>query len=67
MRAAHLARGTYPPAAGRPWTPEENALLGTMLDREVGDKIGRAGKDVAVHRKRLGILSYRKRMANANR
>jgi hypothetical protein len=32
MSGAHRARGTKPPAAGRPWEQEENALLGTMPD-----------------------------------
>lgn len=34
MSASHRRRGTRPPAAGRPWTPEEDALLGKVNDAE---------------------------------
>jgi hypothetical protein len=47
-------------------TPEENALLGTT-DREVGERTGRLPVNVAAHWKLLGIVSYRKRIANAHR
>ncbi len=38
MSEAHRVRGTRPPAAGRPWEPEEDALLGTMPDEEVAQR-----------------------------
>jgi hypothetical protein len=41
MSEAQRARGTRPPAAGRSWEPEEDALLGTMPDQEVAQRIGR--------------------------
>lgn len=43
--------------AGQPttWTPEEDALLGTMTDRHVARVLGRATNAVATRRSRLGI------------
>jgi hypothetical protein len=37
--ARHI-RGHYP--GGRPWTPEEDALLGTLPDGEVAERLGRS-------------------------
>jgi hypothetical protein len=59
MSEAQRRRGAYPPAAGRPFTPEENALLGTAIDREIGERIGRDYKTVQARRKRLGIVAFR--------
>ncbi len=42
MSEAQRARGTRPPKAGRPWEPEEVALLGTMPDDEVAQRTGRS-------------------------
>jgi Ni/Co efflux regulator RcnB len=58
MSAAHRRRGTRPPAAGQPWTMEEEALLGINPDRIIAGRVGRRWKAVARHRKALGIPSY---------
>lgn len=55
MSEAHKARGTKPPGVGIPWTPEEDALLGTMPDRDVAAKLGRSARSVWDRRQRLGI------------
>jgi hypothetical protein len=60
MSAAHQRRGTRPPKAGRPWTAEEIALLGTMPDEEVTARTGRTLQAVRSHRQLLGILSVRR-------
>jgi predicted transcriptional regulator len=61
MREAAKRRGAYPPAAGRPFTPEEDALLGTATDREVAAKLDRDQKTIHARRKRLGIPAFVKR------
>jgi hypothetical protein len=62
MSEAHKRRGTRPPAAGRPWTPEEDALLGTMPDSEVAQRTSRTPGAVAGRRVALDIDGfYRKR------
>ena len=61
MSEAARSRGAYPPAAGRPFTPEEDALLGTMTDKEVAQVTGRHVMSIAQRRIRLGIESFRKR------
>ena len=66
MSEAHKKRGTWPPAAGRPWTPEEDALLGTMPDPEVARRTGRTPGGVQVRRAELDIDGfYRKRRRKA--
>jgi hypothetical protein len=47
---AHKSRGTWPPSAGRPWMPWEDALLGVVSDAEVAQRTGRTV--VAVYRRR---------------
>jgi DNA-binding Xre family transcriptional regulator len=42
----------------RPWTAEEEQLLGTMTDAEVAQRIGRAVANVGIHRRGLGIPAY---------
>ena len=39
------------------WTPEEEALLGTMPDAEVAERTGRTVEAVRCHRKQLGIVN----------
>jgi hypothetical protein len=53
MSVAQRARGVCQRGTGKPYTPEENALLGTVLDREAAAKTGRELKTVAARRKRL--------------
>src|SRR5581483_11332512 len=60
MSEAHRRRGTRPPKAGRPWTAEEEALLGTMTDRDVGVRTGRSPATVYARRAELGIPSFRR-------
>ena len=59
MREARERRGYHAPN-GRPFTPEEDAILGTAPDKEVAAKVGRHVITIAVRRKRLGIPSFRK-------
>ena len=62
MSEAHRRRGTQPPAMkGPPWTPEEDALLGTMRDRDVADRIGRSEGAVADRRYVLDVSPFVKR------
>jgi hypothetical protein len=42
-------------AGKRPWLPEEDALLGTMTDREVARRLGRTKAAVTARRERKGI------------
>jgi hypothetical protein len=42
MSEAHKRRGTRPPAAGRPWTPAEDALVRTLPPAEAARRTGRA-------------------------
>src|SRR5262249_7302114 len=58
MSARHKARGTIPPAAGVPWTTEEDALLGTMPDEAVAKKTGRTACAVEARRQLLRIRKY---------
>ena len=62
MSEAHKKRGTRPPAAGRPWTLEEDAQLGTMPDADAARRTGRSEEAVQERRAALGIDGfYRKR------
>ncbi len=45
---------------GKPFTAEEDALIGTMTDVAVAAIIGRRSSTIAGRRKRLGIASFRK-------
>jgi len=42
----------------RPWTPEEDALIGTDRDRVVAERLGRSVKAVQMRRFAMGIPSY---------
>ncbi len=42
------------------WTPEDDALLGTMSDAEVGERLGRSEKAAFARRNRLGIHAVRR-------
>jgi hypothetical protein len=42
MSAAHKRRGTRPPKAGSPWTPEEDELVRTLPPVEVAERTGRS-------------------------
>ena len=43
----------------RSWTPEEDALLGTMFDAEVVTRTRRSVREVYARRRQLGIPAYK--------
>jgi len=45
-------------------TPEEDALLGTMTDREVAKRIGREESAVSARRYRVNVAAFVKRKPN---
>jgi hypothetical protein len=47
---------------GRAWRPEEDAMLGTDIDRAVAQALGRTWGAVCCRRERLGIQSFRRRI-----
>jgi hypothetical protein len=49
-------RGTQPQL--RPWTAEEEQLLGAVTDAKVAQRIARAVANVGIHRRGLGIPAY---------
>jgi hypothetical protein len=61
---ADAPAGLLFPAAGRtkkgtrPWLPQDEALLGTMADRDVADRLGRSVTAVCVRRQQLKIPSH---------
>ena len=56
------ARGYYQHSQ-RIWTPEEEALLGTMPDPAVAEKLGRPLKTVGMWRRRIGIPAFNTRQS----
>lgn len=42
----------------RTWTPEEDALLGTLTDREVAARIGAAWLTIKKRREKLGVAPH---------
>lgn len=44
---------------GKPWTDAEDALLGTMSDGKLGDKLGRSEQGVFTRRRRLDIPPFK--------
>jgi hypothetical protein len=55
MSAAHRARGTRPPAAGEPWTGDEDELLRTLPAPEVVRRTGRTLSAVYSRRNKLAL------------
>jgi len=55
MSAAHRQRGTKPPAAGRAWTAEEDALVRQLDPAEVVARTGRTLPAVYTRRSQLGL------------
>lgn len=54
MSAAHKARGTRPPKAGRPWTVEEDAIVRASSGKQAAAKLkGRTLNAVWIRRSRL--------------
>ena len=56
IRAHCHQKGIATPPQTRPWTPEEDRLLGTASDAEIARKIGRCFWPVCERRQALGIL-----------
>jgi len=61
MSATHRARGTRPPNVGRAWTPEEDALLGTLPAAEAARRTGRTLPAVYDRRHDLRLPGGRRR------
>jgi len=61
MREAAKRRGAWPPAAGRPWTAEEDRLLRTLPAMEVALRTGRTLTAVYSRRTVLGMPDGRTR------
>ena len=61
MSEAHKRRGTRPPAAGRPWTADEDELLSTLPAAEVARRTGRTLTAVYNRRIDLGMPAGRRR------
>lgn len=55
VRAANLRRGARPPAAGKPWTAEEDEAVRTLAPKEVAQRTGRTLKSVYDRRRALGL------------
>src|SRR5437867_12968044 len=63
MSETHKRLGTRPPAAGVPWTADEEALLGTMKDREVAERTGRTESAVSSRRYVFNVAAFTNRKA----
>jgi hypothetical protein len=61
MSEAHKRRGTRPPAAGVPWKADEDALLGTMKDKDIAARTGRTESAVSDRRYVLGVPAFVRR------
>jgi hypothetical protein len=61
MSETHKRRGTWPAAAGRPWSEDELALLRTLLPKEVVKRTDRTYSAVTAMRFMLGLSRGRKR------
>ncbi len=55
MSEAHKRRGTKAPAAGRPWTPWEDALLYQL---SIGDVVAKTGRTEAAVKHRRKVLRF---------
>jgi hypothetical protein len=58
LSEAHKRRGALPPGV-RIWTPAEDALLGTDMDKRIAKALGRTWASVCSRRQMLGIASWR--------
>jgi hypothetical protein len=62
MSEAHRRRGTRPPAAGRPWTAEEDALLTAgLVAAEVAARTRRTLTAVYIRRRQLQMPDGRRK------
>jgi hypothetical protein len=55
LSVIHKRRGTWPPAAGRPWTKQEDELVRTLRPAEVVKQTGRTLNVVSARRRALGL------------
>ena len=55
MSEAHKRRGTWPPIAGRPWTPKEDELVQVLPAIEVAKRTGRSEQAVFNRRTKLRL------------
>src|SRR5262249_47419333 len=61
LREAIKRQATLSPMLRGPlWSADEEALLGTMPDKDVAAQTGRSVKGVGEHRRKLGIPSFYK-------
>jgi hypothetical protein len=60
LSLAHKRRGTWPPAAGKPWTKDELALLRTLPAIEVFRQTDRTYSDVTSMRVLLGLTAAKR-------
>ena len=61
MSDAHKRRGTYPPAAGKPWAPWEDRLVRTLSPAKSAARTGRTLFAVSSRRHKLGLPDGRRR------
>jgi hypothetical protein len=60
MSIAHRKRGAWPPAAGRAWTAEEDAMLTKYPPAEVSRRTGRTIDAINARWRKLGLPDRRK-------
>ena len=58
MIKTRRARG---PRNHKPWTADEEAVLGTAIDREIASRLGRSASQVKLHRQALKIPAFEQR------
>jgi len=59
---AHKRRGTWPPAAGRPWTPAEDAVVRSLRLKEAAKVLtGRTVESIRSRRRTLGLPDGRRK------
>jgi len=63
MSEAHKRRRSWPPLAGRPWTPAEDELVRTLRIAEVVEQTGRSISAVKSRRRTLGVADGRTKAA----
>jgi hypothetical protein len=63
MSEAHKRRRSWPPAAGCPWTPEEDQLVRTLRIAEAAKQTGRTVSAVKGRRNKLRVPDGRTKAA----
>lgn len=67
MSEAHKQRKSWPPAAGRPWTAEEDELVRTLRIAEAAKQTGRTVSAVKGRRNKLRVPDGRRKAARERR